>query len=143
MPTMILSLDTNVMVDLVNNQRPAVRQRYDEAIASGVPLVTSALAAHEFVYGAIISRRPDLHLANAEQLLRDLEIVAWNHEDGLAAARLRRTLRRQGRTIGATDALIAGQALARTWTMVSANLHEFERVESLQVIDWTSAAGAP
>jgi tRNA(fMet)-specific endonuclease VapC len=135
---MILSLDTNAMVDLVNNQKPIVRERYDEAVVSGISLVTSALAAHEFVYGALISRRPELHLANAEELLDDLEIVAWTHEDGLAAARLRRTLRREGRTIGATDALIAGQALAREWTMISANLREFERVEGLQVIDWTA-----
>lgn len=131
------------MVDLVNHQKPAVRSHYDEAAASGVQLVTSALAAHEFIYGAIISRRPEIHLANAEELLADLEIVAWDYEDGVAAARLRRALRRSGRTIGATDALIAGQALARNWTMVSANLHEFERVEGLRTLDWTASSGAP
>ena len=137
---MILSLDTNVMIDLVNGRRPSVRRHYDEAAAAGVSLVTSVLAAHEFIYGALISRRPDVHLPNAERLLYDLEIIAWTHDDGLAAARLRRTLRRLGRTIGATDALIAGQALARNWTMVSANLRDFERVEGLQVIDWTAGA---
>jgi tRNA(fMet)-specific endonuclease VapC len=140
---MILSLDTNVMVDLVNDQKPTVRKNYLEAAATDVQMVTSALAAHEFVYGAIISRRPQVHLPNAEEFLKSLQIVPWTYEDGLAAARLRRALRRMGRTIGMTDALIAGQALAQGWTMVSANLREFGRVEGLQVIDWTAAAQSP
>lgn len=139
---MILSLDTNVMVDVVNDLRPTVRERYRETVASGASMVTCALAAHEFIYGAIISRRPHVHLPNAERLLQDLEIVPWTHEDGIAAARLRRALRKTGRTVGTTDALIAGQALARGWTMVSANLHEFERIEGLQTIDWTAQRGA-
>ncbi len=125
------------MIDLVNNQRLIVRQWYDDARTEGHQLVTSALAAHEFVYGALISRRPEVHFFNAERLLADLEIIAWTYEDGLAAARLRRALRRRGNTIGATDALIAGQAIARGWTVVSANLRDFERVEGLAVIDWT------
>jgi tRNA(fMet)-specific endonuclease VapC len=101
--------------------------------------VTSALAAQELVYGAMISHRADLHVANAEDLLADIEIFDWNYDDGLAAARIKRVLRRAGRTIGAIDALIAGQAIARGWTMVSANLREFARVEGLTVVDWTAS----
>jgi tRNA(fMet)-specific endonuclease VapC len=138
-----LSLDTNVMIDLVNGQRPSVRRRYEAAVSSGERIVASALAAHEFVYGAMISHRPDLHVANAEDLLADLEIFDWSYDDGLAAARIKRTLRRAGRTIGAIDAFIAGQAIARGWTVVSANLHEFDRVEGLAVIDWTASPETP
>jgi len=36
--------------------------------------------------------------------------------------------------------LIAGQALARNWTVVTANTREFNRVEGLNVIDWTVPA---
>ena len=134
---MILSLDTNVMVDLLNDQIAGVRRRYDAALAVEDRLVTCALAAHELLFGAMISPRPDVHVANAEDLLSDLEIIDWSYADGVAAARIRRALRRTGRTIGAIDVLIAGQALARGWTMVSANLREFERVEGLEVVDWT------
>ena len=38
------------------------------------------------------------------------------------------------------DLLIAGQALNRGWTMVSANLREYTRVENLRVVDWTRPA---
>ena len=78
------------MVDLVNDQKPTV------PAAAGLTMVASALAAYEFIYGAIISRRPRVHVPNAERLRAELEIVPGAHQDGLAAARVRHALRRAG-----------------------------------------------
>jgi tRNA(fMet)-specific endonuclease VapC len=39
--------------------------------------------------------------------------------------------------IGPFDTLIAGQALARGMTLVTANMREFSRVEGLRLEDWT------
>ncbi|HWF78258.1 MAG TPA: hypothetical protein VN694_13895 [Caulobacteraceae bacterium] len=36
-----------------------------------------------------------------------------------------------------------GQAMARGWAIATANVHEFGRVQGLQVIDWTAPTGAP
>ena len=134
---MILSLDTNVMVDLINGRRPEVRQRYDEAVERGDKLVTCAAAAYELSYGALISQRPQVQAASAERLLDNLEIVDWTYADGLAAAQIRRSLRRRGVGIGEHDLMIAGQAVNRGWAVISANLHEFLRVDTLEVFDWT------
>ena len=43
---------------------------------------------------------------------------------------------RHGRTIGAYDVLIAGQALRRKLTLVTANVKEFRRIEGLRWEDW-------
>jgi tRNA(fMet)-specific endonuclease VapC len=51
---------------------------------------------------------------------------------------VRRALEAAGRRIGAMDMLIAGQAMSRGWAIFTANVHEFGRVQGLQVIDWTS-----
>lgn len=134
---MILSLDTNVMVDVVNGRRPDVRAKYDEALHRGDQLVTCALAAHELLYGASISARPEVHVARANALLADLEVVDLTFGDGLAAVPVRQVLRRRGQAIGTWDLLIAGQALNRGWTLVSANLREFGRVDGLETQDWT------
>ena len=45
-------------------------------------------------------------------------------------------LRRLGRSIGDIDTLVAGQALARGWTVVTGNVSHFGRVEGLSLIDW-------
>lgn len=136
---MILSLDTNVMVDLVNRRRPDVRAQYDSALARGDQIVTCALAAHELLFGATISARPEVHFARANELLSDLQVMDLTYEDVLQAIPLRRSLRRTGRSIGIWDLMIAGQALHRGWTVISHNPHEFVRVEGLVVETWVSA----
>jgi tRNA(fMet)-specific endonuclease VapC len=135
---LILSLDTNVMVDIINGRRLQVRQRHDEAIARGDRLVTCAIAAYELMYGALISQRPDVQRAAAERFLSNIEIVDWSFADGIAAAQIRRGLRRRGSSIGEHDLLISGQAINRGWSVVSANLREFLRIDTLEVFDWTA-----
>lgn len=127
------------MVDLINGRRPQVRQRYDEAVARGDQIVTCAIAAYELIYGALISGRPEVQRAAADRLLKNVDIVDWSFEDGIAAAQIRRGLRRRGTSIGEHDLLIAGQAINRGWSVVSANLREFLRVDTLDVFDWTAA----
>ena len=41
-----------------------------------------------------------------------------------------------GRLSLCLDTLIAGQALARGWTVVTRNVRHFGRVEGLPLIDW-------
>jgi tRNA(fMet)-specific endonuclease VapC len=135
----ILSLDTNVMVDLVNRRRPDVRAKYDAALARGEQIVTCALAAHELLFGATISARPEVHFARANELLSDLQVIDLTYEDVLQAIPVRRALRRGGRSIGIWDLMIAGQALHRGWTVISHNLHEYTRVEGLTVQTWVEA----
>ena len=135
---MVLSLDTNVMVDIINGRRLQVRAQYDEAVGRGDRIVTCAIAAYELLYGALISQRPEVQRAAVEAFLGTVEIMDWSFADGLAAAQIRRGLRRRGTSIGEHDLLIAGQAINRGWAVVSGNLREFLRVDTLDVFDWTA-----
>ena len=140
---MILSLDANVLIDLANGRRPAVRERFNASIAGGDVLVTCAIAAHELLYGAAISRRREAETQTASLLLDQLTVAEFTREDALAAADLRHRLRGFGQSIGAFDTLIAAQCLDRGWTMVTGNVQEFARVPGLSVIDWTSRPETP
>lgn len=137
---MIASLDTNILVDILNGKRPAVRARYEAEINSGTTIVVSSLAAHELMFGALISRRPDHHAQQARRLLANHEVVDLTAADAYAAARLRSGLSDRGKGIGSFDTLIAGQALNRGWIMVTANTDEFGRVDALTVVDWSRTA---
>lgn len=132
---MTLSLDSNVLIDIVNGH-PDVRARYAEARLGERPMSTSALAAHEVLFGAAVSARPLIQTKSALELLAALTVVDFTGRDALAAAELRSQLRRQGQPIGGFDMLIAGQALERGWTVVTANTREFRRVAGLDVEDW-------
>jgi tRNA(fMet)-specific endonuclease VapC len=135
-----LSLDTNVLIDLVNGKSDLVRSRFAAAIGAGEELATCSLAAHELIFGAMISRRVELQLQGARNLLARLSVTPFDHDDAIAAAQVRAALRVVGHSIGSIDSLIAGQALARGWTVVTANTHEFARIDGLNVIDWTASA---
>ena len=134
---MTLALDTNVLVELIRGRRPEVRERYFSARSDGETLMTSLIAFHELCYGAAVSADPARQHAKVAHLLRDLPVEPLTEADMLQAATVRAGLKRLGTGIGPYDSLIAGQALARDWTLVTANTNEFNRIPGLLLQDWT------
>jgi len=136
----ILSLDTNVLIHLVRNRSPAVRERHFQALADGDEFVASLIVFHELRLGCELHPDPVGELARVAQVLTQVTIEPFDEADMIVTAQVRAKLRRLGKTIGSFDSLIAGQALARGWTVVTANTHEFARIDGLNVIDWTAPA---
>jgi tRNA(fMet)-specific endonuclease VapC len=131
-----LSPDSNVLIDLANGHRE-VRRNYLSAVESGATFRLSVVVLHELRYGAAVSAKHEKQLSTLAPALTGMPRVDFDEADAEAAARVRTELRARGESIGAYDALIAGQALARRWTLVTANMREFERVRGLSVVDWT------
>jgi tRNA(fMet)-specific endonuclease VapC len=69
-----------------------------------------------------------------------VDIAEFDEADAVAAASAKAALAAQGRMIGPYDLMIAGQALARGWTLVTSNAREFARVDGLTVEDWRAPA---
>jgi tRNA(fMet)-specific endonuclease VapC len=128
------SLDTNAVIALMSGKPPAVRTRVGGLSPDDAGISTIVL--HELLWGAYKSERVEENLQRIA-LLRMTEI-AFDAEDARAAAELRADLRRKGTPIGPYDLLIAGQAVARGLTVVTANVREFARVEGLKLEDWTA-----
>jgi tRNA(fMet)-specific endonuclease VapC len=70
-----------------------------------------------------------------------LEGMPFDDQDAELAGAIRARLERAGKPIGAYDTLMAGQALRRGMTLVTANLAEFGHVAGLRWENW--AAGEP
>jgi tRNA(fMet)-specific endonuclease VapC len=64
-------------------------------------------------------------------------VIDFDASDAEAAGMVRAELERRKSSIGPMDALIAGQALARGLTLVTANVREFSRVDGLGWQDWS------
>ena len=134
---MKLSLDTNVLIELLDGNE-MVRRGFENALDEDHEIFISALVAHELRFGARLGGR-DIEVRTAEALLQRFPIEPFTEADAEGATQVRLGLERIGRRIGAMDMLIAGQAVSRGWSVVTANVHEFRRVAGLGVIDWTSA----
>jgi tRNA(fMet)-specific endonuclease VapC len=132
-------LDTNAVVALLRNKPVEVRERYREAQAAGDYLALSSVVLFELWYGVAKSSQVRANTERLRVLLSgDLDLLDFDDEDARTAGHLRATLERAGTPIGAYDLLIAGQALRRGLTVVTANTSEFSRVTTLSWQDWTT-----
>ena len=130
-------LDTNACIALMNGAPAAVRSQFEKAIRGGFQIYMSSVVVFELWYGIAKSGRIETNTQRLEMLLSSSVIaLPFDNEDARASGSIRATLQAAGRPIGAYDYLIAGQALARQLTLVTANVSEFSRVKGLSWQDW-------
>ena len=132
-------LDTNAVIALLRDNPAKVRDRYRQARASGDYLALSSIVLFELWYGVAKSSQVPENTERLRILLSgDLDLLDFDDEDAKAAGQVRAALEKGGSPIGAYDLLIAGQALRRGLTVVTANTSEFGRVTGLSWQDWTN-----
>lgn len=132
-------LDTNAVIALLRNKPTGVRERFRAAEAAGDYLAVPSVALFELWYGVAKSS----HVSENTERMRiflsgNVDPLNFDDEDARSAGRVRAALERSGMSIGPYDLLIAGQALARGLTVVTANTGEFARVPGLQLADWAT-----
>lgn len=127
-------LDTNAVIALLKSATSPIAleaRRHDPR-----EIVLSSIVTHELYFGAFKSQFPDASRARLDALR--FEVLAFDKEDSIAAGKVRVELGVMGTPIGPFDVLIAGQALCRGLTLVTANTREFIRVQGLTVEDWST-----
>ena len=137
---MSLSLDSGMVVDLIQGRKTEVCARFDAARSSGESLAVSSLVYHELAFAALHSRRPEQNLRLLDTVLRSIELEAWSGQDALAAACVRNELAAAGTPIGFIDTMIAGHARSRGHALVTGNVRHFALVAELTLIDWSMSS---
>lgn len=131
-------LDSNAVIALLRDKPATVRKRYRETEAAGDYLALSSVVLFELWYGVAKSSQAHENTERLRVLLSGgLDLLDFDDEDARIAGQVRAALEKAGTPIGAYDLLIAGQALRRGLTIVTANSSEFSRVEGLSWQDWT------
>lgn len=131
-------LDTNAIIALKNQRSRLLLDRILACKPGDIALSTIVL--HELYYGAFRSQRIERNLEVIRLLRRDFTVLDLDDDDAREAGAIRATLAGLGTPIGPYDALIAGQAIARSLTLVSNNVGEFRRLPGLRLEDWTQQA---
>jgi tRNA(fMet)-specific endonuclease VapC len=130
-------LDTNACIALINGDRPSVRSKVQQSIQGGDEFFVSSISTFELWYGVFKSSRTDFNANRLEAFLSgSVSVLEFDDEDARAAGFIRAGLEKRGRLIGVYDLLLAGQAIRRQMTLVTANVSEFSRVKDLQWQDW-------
>ena len=124
-------LDTNVVIAAVAGEAAIISRLKEEDVSDfGV----SAVVMHELYFGTFRSARVEANIARVEGLR--FPVLELSLRDGRYAGEIRADLARRGTPIGPYDVLIAGQALARSLTLVTRNAAELVRVDGLAVESW-------
>ncbi|SPE44076.1 Ribonuclease VapC [Candidatus Sulfotelmatobacter sp. SbA7] len=126
-------LDTNVVSDLVRNPQGEVARRIRTVGEKHV--CTSIIVAAELRYGADKKGSPRLS-SQLDAVLGALEVLPFEAPADTSYGLLRTRLEKRGTPIGANDLLIAAQALALGYVIVTDNEREFSRVEGLRLQNW-------
>jgi tRNA(fMet)-specific endonuclease VapC len=133
-------LDTNACIALINQTSALVRSRFQKAVSGGAQMYVSSVIIFELWYGVAKSVRQAHNTQRLEVFLAGpIVLLSLEPEDARFAGSIRAALQASGMPISAYDVLIAGQALARQLTLVTANVSEFSRVKGLTWQDWAKA----
>jgi tRNA(fMet)-specific endonuclease VapC len=133
-------LDTNVCIALINGNSETVRKRFDRALAARNQLFVSSVAMFELWYGVFKSTRVQFNSDRLDAFLEgSVTILSFDEDDARAAGSLNAALKLSGQLIGSYDILIAGQAMHKNLTLVTADVSEFSRVKGLSWQDWARA----
>jgi tRNA(fMet)-specific endonuclease VapC len=126
-------LDTNIVSDLVRHPQGRIAEQVRKVGEAQV--CTSIIVAAELRYGAAKKGSQRL-VTQLEAVLGALDVLPFESPADAAYGLIRTRLEQAGTPIGANDLLIAAQALALGYTIVTDNEAEFARIDGLLRENW-------
>jgi tRNA(fMet)-specific endonuclease VapC len=133
----MICLDTNAVIDVLNNASSLVRLRIHRTIGMDRHIAISSIVLFELRYGAMKSARPERNVRRiADFLVGPIAVLPFEPGDAEEVGDIRAAVERAGTSIGPYDLLIAAQARRRGALLVTANTREFARVPGLEIEDW-------
>jgi tRNA(fMet)-specific endonuclease VapC len=126
-------LDTDTCIGVLR-QKPGMVQRLSQVLPADIAV--SMVTVYELFCGVEKAQDPVRERQKVERFISLIAELPLDRAAAQTAARIRVELERQGTPIGPYDLLIAGQALANGFTLVTSNTSEFQRVTGLNLESW-------
>jgi tRNA(fMet)-specific endonuclease VapC len=128
-------LDTDMCSYIMKRSHPTVLKRLQAVPVSDVCM--SVITKAELLYGVEVSPRRAQDAAALAAFLPYVEAVDFADDAAHHYAEIRADLKKRGTLIGANDLFIAAHARARGLVLVTNNTTEFQRVDNLELDNWT------
>ena len=127
-------LDTNICIYIINKKPDAVYQKFKKVNLDNIFI--STISEYEIKYGVEKSQKSDHNKKIVTEFLEFLNILPFDSESASIAGTIRNALEKKGQIIGPYDLIIASQALAKDFVLVTNNEKEFKRIKNLKVENW-------
>lgn len=130
-------LDTNVVSELMGSNK-RVRARLTQLAPRDVAIPQPVFAEIAFgVERLPKSKRKDLLRESLDAIRAEIDSVVWSAKVTDAFASIKAKLERAGRQIEDFDIAIAAHAQATGGVLVTANTKHMERIDDLELEDWS------
>jgi tRNA(fMet)-specific endonuclease VapC len=126
-------LDTTICIYVIKRRPESLLERFNRNAAH---LAISSITLAELLLGAEKRSDPERSLAIVEDFSSRLEVLAYGAKAAQHYGQIRSALERRGTPIGVNDLHIAAHARSEGLTLVSNNLHMFDRGEGLLCENW-------
>lgn len=126
-------LDTDTCIGVLR-QRPGMVQKLSQFAPTDCAV--SMVTVYELFCGVEKAQDPAKERQKVDRFVSTIIELPLDRAAAETAARIRADLERQGLPIGPYDLLIAGQAVAGGWTLVTNNTREFQRINGLKLESW-------
>ncbi len=133
METTSAIIDTDILIDLLRNQKEAVAL-VAELEKKKTLLATTVVNVFELHYGAHKSKRAEKNLQATKKLLSRLVLLPLTTRSAQKASHMFAELERKGQPIGLRDTLIAAIALTREFSVATRNVEHFKKIAELKTI---------
>lgn len=128
-------LDTNTIIYFLNGRYPAIAARLREKRPEDIYIPEMVIA--ELLFGANKSQQRQRNLDLINAFLTPFKRLGFAGEAVIHYADIRFALESSGQVIGPNDLIIAATARSHGMVLVTNNSSEFQRVNGLQLEDWT------
>ena len=127
-------VDSNTCIYFMNGKYPSVRDKFLSISPKDIKI--SSVVKGELLLGAFKSQTREQTTKKVEKFLKPFDVIDFTDKMSYDYAEIRATLEKSGNSIGANDLLIAATALNQKATLVTHNIDEFSRIQSLEIEDW-------
>lgn len=127
-------LDTNVCIQYLNQRSEKIIQCFQDL--SDIDIVVCSMVKAELFYGAMRTNNSVKTLQKQQEFLGRFVSLYFNDQCAFIYGEIRSKLAAKGTPIGNNDLHIAAIAMANNLTLVTHNIREFSRVDTLKLEDW-------
>ena len=128
-------LDTNICIYAIKHKPPEVIQKFLSHDPS--ELCISSITYAELMRGVEKSMAVERNRIAITMFLSPISVLDFDTYAAEEYGKIRADLERKGTTIGPMDMLIEAHIAAEDFVFVKNNAREVERVEAVEVEDWT------
>ena len=137
---MIYALDTNILSYLLRGDN-TVTQRWRYERTQGNKSVIPIIAYYEAKRG-LVAANATTKLKAFDRICAALSVDNLSLDDVNVASRIYSERKKQGKPIEDADLLIAAQAVAHGYILVTNNEKHFEGINGLRIVNWSEKPAA-